>query len=239
MFYFLHSAQDQSNYRYYKGVLFEELLRTFLSRNGYDVALHRKKHNSLEYDIEGTHRLDKRMVSGEAKAHDDTIGGEVVAAFVGKLAPLHYKHGGAVSGLFLSTSALSPDAEDYLENLKQTSPFKIERLAGNSLEAQIRESLGFGTDHGTGLATRAGLHSIHASHLLHTDHGTLLLVVGAGAESRSLFPDRFAAFQVSGDSVSDGAFLQRVRDSLEPLRQTGLIFDIPLHRRSLSGVRSH
>jgi hypothetical protein len=219
MFYFLHSAQDQSNYRYYKGLLFEELLRTFLKRNGFDVALNRKKHNSLEYDIEGTHKLDKRVVSGEAKAHDDTIAGEVVAAFVGKLAPLHFKHAGGITGLFLSTSALSPDAEDYLENLKQTSPFKIERFVGNSLEAQIRESLGFGADHGPALAARAGLHSIHASHLLHTDHGTLLLAVGASTASKSLFPDRFAAFQASGEPVSDVTFLQRVRDSLEPLRE--------------------
>jgi len=52
MFLFYHSSQDEKNISYYKGLLFEELLKAYLEQSGYNVEL-RKKHNSLEYDIEG------------------------------------------------------------------------------------------------------------------------------------------------------------------------------------------
>ena len=64
MFYFLHSEQRPTNYNYYKGLLFEDLLRIFLAKLGCEVELARKKHNSLEYDIEGAYKLDKRRVRG-------------------------------------------------------------------------------------------------------------------------------------------------------------------------------
>lgn len=68
MFVFYHSKQNTENKSFYKGTLFEQLLKEYLEKLGYKVEL-RKKQNSLEYDIEGTSSVTRRKIIGEAKAH--------------------------------------------------------------------------------------------------------------------------------------------------------------------------
>lgn len=87
MFIFYHSKQKNDNKNYYKGILFEQLLKEYLENLGYKVEL-RRKQNSLEYDLEGTSSVTKRKIIGEAKAHGNNISGEILSSFVGKLIPL-------------------------------------------------------------------------------------------------------------------------------------------------------
>ena len=116
MFIFYHRKQSDKNTSYYKGILFEALLKAYLDKNGYSITL-RQKHNSLEYDLDGKSNATGHRVVGEAKAHEKTINGQTVAAFVGKLLPLGLVKKD-VHGLFLSTSQLSPDGEDYYRSVK-------------------------------------------------------------------------------------------------------------------------
>lgn len=97
-----------------------------------DLAL-RRKHNSLEYDIEGRSKLHSVALLGEAKAHESTINGKEVAAFVGKLLPRGAA--GRVDGLFVSTSPFTPDAEDYLGGVSDL-------LQGPALQVEFRTLVG-------------------------------------------------------------------------------------------------
>lgn len=116
MFLFYHKDQTEANYKYYKGILFEKLLAYYLTANGYKVDI-RRKHNSLEYDLEGEDVTTSINVVGEAKAHDKPIDGQTVAAFVGKLIPLGLMEK-KVHGLFLSTSSITAEADDYFRSIK-------------------------------------------------------------------------------------------------------------------------
>ena len=63
MFLFFHSEQTEKNTSYYKGLLFEELLKEYLEGSGYDIEL-RKKESSLEYDIKDSlEQLAKRLLA--------------------------------------------------------------------------------------------------------------------------------------------------------------------------------
>ncbi|MEF5670550.1 hypothetical protein U9X48_25115 [Escherichia coli] len=75
MFLFFHSEQTEKNTSYYKGLLFEELLKEYLEGSGYDIEL-RKKESSLEYDIEGFSRATGQKIIGEAKAHSKSMSGQ-------------------------------------------------------------------------------------------------------------------------------------------------------------------
>lgn len=217
MFYFFDSRQVTENFRYYKGLLFEDLLRRFLGVVGYDCNLQRSKFNSLEYDISGKHRVDHRVVIGEAKAHDETITGEVVSSFIGKFTPHHYRHNGNVTGLFLSTSPLSPDAEDFLRAIREASPFHVERHSGSDLERHIKAALRLPADETVVSLSDMLKVRTHATHLLHTDSGTYLVIVASGLDGG--FPDRFLLLNESGGLVADSLFLNRVRENVGALRE--------------------
>lgn len=63
------------------------MLAEYLDKNGYHVSI-RQKHNSLEYDLEGHDKTTAMKIIGEAKAHESSIDGQTISAFVGKLIPL-------------------------------------------------------------------------------------------------------------------------------------------------------
>src|SRR4051812_44130920 len=85
-----------------KGALFESLTARLAGLAGYEAVDLRRKHNSLEYDVEGRSRLHGTRLLGEAKAHARAIDGKEIAAFVGKLVPFGITE--RVDGLFISTS---------------------------------------------------------------------------------------------------------------------------------------
>lgn len=217
MLYFWDSKQNETNRAYYRGLLFEDLLRRYLSARGYQVELRRRKHNSLEYDIEGTHLVDGRPVVGEAKAHESTIAGQDVAAFVGKLLPL-IKRQPKLSGVFLATSALSPEAEDYFESLPQSSlEFSVQRIAGNTLEQEVRAALTLPSRLEAAALTIKEVPVRLFDHVVHTDVGTFVAVLGRGAGTG--LPDRFTLVDHARKLVTDLAFLTRIRAHLEAFRE--------------------
>lgn len=101
-----------------KGLLFEALARRLATSAGYTDLVLRAKHSSLEYDVEGRSVLHGFRLTGEAKAHDANISGQVISAFVGKLMPLAAE--GPVHGLFISTSAFTAEGRDYLSTTLPT-----------------------------------------------------------------------------------------------------------------------
>lgn len=223
MIYFFSTAQDHSNAAYYRGLLFEDLLRRYLTACGYDVEVQRRKTASLEYDLAGVHTVDRRSVIGEAKAHTETIGGKEVAAFVGKALPFLTQSSPGYSAVFLSVSPLSPEAEDYLRNLEENTPFRIASNCGAALERRLRESLKLPSDDLVAAATRHSIPAANSQSLLHTDRGTFIAVIGSSREGT--FDDRFALVGGNGSLVSDQTFLQRVKAALSAFQELEPIAD--------------
>jgi hypothetical protein len=216
MIYFYSTEQDASNASFYRGTLFEDLLRSYLRRSGYEVDVSRRKTASLEYDLHGRHTVDNRPLIGEAKAHTETIGGKEVAAFVGKALPFLVQEP-PYSAIFLSVSALSPEAEDYLRHLRGSTRFTVSVRCGIDLEAHIREVLTFPQDAMALAATRDAIPVPSSQSILHTNRGTFIAVVGAGTEGA--FDDRFALVTQSNTAVSEVQFLQEVRSALPALQE--------------------
>jgi hypothetical protein len=216
MFYFFSTEQDHTNSAHYRGLLFEDLLRQFLRASAFEVEVSRRKQNSLEYDIHGVHTVDGRGVIGEAKAHNDTVGGSDLAAFVGKALPFLCS-GKPYSGLFLSTSPLSPEGEDYLRNLTSKTPYQITRICGAELERQIRERLQLPSPERVTQVSGASIPNESGQHLIHTNRGTFILVLGSGQEGA--FDDRFALVASSGKLVNDQVFLTLAKGSIQALQE--------------------
>lgn len=219
MFYFLHSEQASENASHFRGLLFEDLLKLYLAETGYSTRLTRTKRNSLEYDIVGEHRVHGQRVIGEAKAHEASISGQTVSAFVGKLLP-HQLQENTIIGLFLSTSALTPDADDYLRSLAG-SPYSLTAKCGAELEAHVRAELRLPSSDETRRAVAPCIPRVLHEHLLHTDAGTYVLAVGVDSDGG--FSDRFAAVGPDGALVRDLEFLERVRSSLKPFHSTAAV----------------
>ena len=196
MFIFYHREQSNDNTSYYKGILFEALLKSYLEKNGYSITL-RQKHNSLEYDLDGKSISTGHRIVGEAKAHEKTINGQTVAAFVGKLLPLGLVQK-KVHGLFLSTSQLSPDGEDYYRSIEDMG---VSVKTGGTLYQEICSSLDFVDDNI--LLKKAAKSSMDVVdvNLLATDVGQFKLLVLKGKKSGT--PSHFTLFNDIGDEVID------------------------------------
>jgi hypothetical protein len=217
MLYFWHSEQSEANRSHFRGTLFEDLLRRYLTARGYEVDVRRKKHNSLEYDIEGKHLVDGRPVIGEAKAHESTIAGQDLSAFVGKLLPLA-KHKPKLSGLFLATSALSPEAEDYFDSLSfDSQDFSVDRITGGALEQEVRRALDLPTRDEAASLTKQHIPVCLFDHVVHTDVGTFVAVVGRCPGSG--LPDRFAFVDRARNLIADSGLLTRIRAHVEAFRE--------------------
>jgi hypothetical protein len=214
VFYFYHSEQTQENASYFKGLLFERLLKRYLEELGFKIEL-RQKRNSLEYDLEGAAILDGRRLFGEAKAHGKPISGEVFTSFVGKLFPLHSKDP-QLTGVFLSSSALTPDAEDYRRSLDETS-LNLKVLTGDKLLSDIETALHLPASPTIGhVAEKLNLFPL-SLHLLATDHGQFALQVCAAEGGAT--PSAFFLVREDGQVVSDMSFLQTIKLNITDLEE--------------------
>jgi hypothetical protein len=148
-----------------KGDLFEELTRRLATEAGFTNVVLKRKHASLEYDVEGESILHRVPLTGEAKAHEATIRGQDVAAFVGKLLPLAAN--GRVLGLFISVSDFTPDAKDYLDTTLPTlAQFQIEltTLVGPAIPKFFVNHAGYASDE----TIRSRVKELHGLHTLDT-----------------------------------------------------------------------
>ncbi|MEL6340309.1 MAG: restriction endonuclease, partial [Myxococcota bacterium] len=227
MLLFYHSQQAPSNANHCKGKLFEGLLGRYLSTSGYDVNF-RVKHASLEYDLEGKHKVDRGKVVGEAKAHGRSISGEILTSFVGKLFPLGL-HEGSVTGLFLSTSPLTAEAADYYSSI---SKFKVRVYTGEDLFAQVREALSLPKAENLEQQVCDQGYFPQASHLLASDTDIYTAVLAATADSAG--PSHFAIFRSDGTRLVDTVFGNSLRDSVAELQSLEFI-DSPIGSTALTG----
>lgn len=217
MFLFYHSDQSESNSSFYKGVLFEELLKDYLIKSGYVVEL-RKKQSSLEYDIEGTARATGQKIIGEAKAHSKSMSGQTVAAFVGKLLPLGLI-AKKVHGLFLSLSPLTPEAEDYFREVKEMG---LTTMVGQKLYDEVCEILRLPSENS--LEKNIEGHEIVAPNILKTNTGTYKLLVLRKNDLGT--PSAFVVYSRDGQQVTENDFLEKLKANVSEL--SGLDFWLPL-----------
>jgi hypothetical protein len=139
--FFEPTADSLSNHR--KGELFERLTRRIVEASGYTNVFLRRKHNSLEYDVEGRSALHGISLIGEAKALEKKIEGQVISAFVGKLLPLAHEE--RIDGLFVSVSPFTAEAADYLSSLEGAlsgQNISLTTLVGDQIPAFLRDRLG-------------------------------------------------------------------------------------------------
>lgn len=223
MFLFYHSDQNESNSSFHKGVLFEELLKEYLTGSGYLVEL-RKKQSSLEYDIEGTARATGQKIVGEAKAHSKSMSGQSVAAFVGKLLPLGLVEK-KVHGLFLSLSPLTPEAEDYFRTVKAMG---LTSRVGQELYSEVCDILNLPCEKNIGKNIKG--HEIVAPNILKTNTGTYKLLVLKKNDSGT--PSSFAVYGRDGQQVTDTDFLEKLKINISEL--SGLDFWLPTDKSKKS-----
>ncbi|WP_054688278.1 nSTAND1 domain-containing NTPase [Pantoea stewartii] len=216
MFLFFHSEQNEKNTSYYKGLLFEELLKQYLEGSGYDIEL-RKKESSLEYDIEGFARATGQKIIGEAKAHSKSMSGPTVAAFVGKLLPLGLPEK-KVHGLFLSLSPLTPEAENYFRSVEKMG---LTAKVGKELYNQLTVTLHLPTE--DFLYREIKGYDLVAPNILKTDTGLYKLFILKEVSSGT--PSNFVVFNKSGNLIEDERFLEALKIGVSEL--AGLDFIMP------------
>jgi len=218
MFLYYHSLQTENNSKYYKGILFENLLKQYFDAVGYDVEL-RKKHNSLEYDIEGNDRAAGFRIIGEAKAHDNSISAPTFTSFVGKLLPLGLFEG-KIKGIFLSTAALTSEAEDYYNKV---CSYGIIKRTSKNLYTAIIDELNLPNSKPLIQQIEEKGYIFQDTHLLTTDNG-IFVVVTAGS-SEIVTPAYFAVFDKTGKLISDEKFLFKLSNSISELNALEPIID--------------
>jgi hypothetical protein len=214
MFLFYHESQEAKSVGYYKGVLFEKLLKRYLGALGYEVQL-RKKRNSLEYDIEGEARLDGRILIGEAKAHAAPVPAHDLTAFVGKLLPRKHKLP-SLLGMFISASRLSPEAEDYHSTIPD-SLIQVRILSGESLLVDIAAELHLPPPAVIQEAvTDIGYFPL-STHLLVVETGAHLLQISA--TNGEITPAVFSVMRSDGQLITEVQFLNDIRLRVPELQE--------------------
>lgn len=229
MFLFYHNKQNPENANYFKGVLFENLLREYLTKLGYDVNVGRSKSDSLEYDLVGKHTISKTQVIGEAKAHSQSIGAEVLTSFVGKLLPRGLTER-KITGLFISTSSLTPEASNYYDNLK-TQGFNLEKITDKALYNNLKDVYPFiPTDILKNRLIQQKFILLSES-LLITDNGLFLTLI-CGTPN-SVNPSYFLLVNQNGDEITDNEFILKLKLNVKDLSHLNYI-----RREIKTGVKS-
>lgn len=207
MFLFYHSEQTEKNVSYYKGLLFEILLNDFLKSLGYSVEL-RRKHNSLEYDLEGIDKATDRTIIGEAKAFEKNIAGQVLSAFVGKLMPLGIIEK-KINGLFLSTSPLTAEADEYYRSVKD---YGVKCITGQELFNCICDNLKLPKIETLEDNLISDDIELQSHFLLQTNRGLyIVLVTGT---NQSVAPTYFTLFNSKGIVITDEKFLSDLSENI-------------------------
>jgi len=116
--------ETADNAKFYKGKLFEDFVCKLLKSLGYTDIEGRVKQNGLEYDFKASHALNGIYLVGEAKAWKKKVDGQVITSFSGKMIPFWQKQENTL-GLFITTSELTPDAEDYLRSIKGSNNLQV------------------------------------------------------------------------------------------------------------------
>jgi len=203
MYVFYHSKQTVENKNYYKGVLFEKLLSEYLKNLGYRITI-RSKHNSLEYDLEGKHIPTEQKMVGEAKAYEKNIAGQILAAFVGKVLPLGLQSK-EIKGVFLSTSPLTSEAEDYFRTIKD---FGITVFSGKQLYQSLFEIMKYPNPENLRILLDKEGFIVQAEYLLSTDTGIFIAFVSGNSDT--VAPTYLSIFGQNGSIITDQIFIKTI-----------------------------
>lgn len=203
MFAFYHSKQIAENKNYYKGILFEKLLADYLKNLGYKIQI-RTKHSSLEYDIEGEHIPTEQKMVGEAKAYEKNISGQILSAFVGKVLPLGLLTK-EVKGVFLSTSPLTPEAEDYFRTIKD---YGVTVFSGKQLYQSLFDIMKYPNPENLGILLKNEGYIVQAEYLLTTDAGCFICFVSGNSDT--VAPTYMTLFNQNGSIVSDLSYIKEI-----------------------------
>lgn len=209
MFLFYHTEQNDETRSHYQGKLFENLLALHLTELGYDIEL-RKKRSSLEYDLSGIDQTSHLSIIGEAKAYGRPIPGKELSAFVGKLLPLGLLEG-KIRGLFLSTSRLSAEAEDYYEKVKR---FGVIAHTERALHDKIRNSLNLPKDELLDNLLAEYELVLRASAILSTNVGNGNFVCALAGSKLAASNSHFGIFMRGGGLMEDQRFLMKLKGAL-------------------------
>ena len=206
MFAFYHSKQTIENRNYYKGILFEKILADYLQNLGYKIKI-RIKQNSLEYDLEGIHIPTEQKMVGEAKAYEKNISGQILSAFVGKVLPLGLLSK-EIKGIFLSTSPLTPEAEDYFSTIKD---YGITVFSGKQLYQSLIEIMKYPNPDNIKILLEQNGFIVQAEYILTTDSGCFIAFVSGN--SQTVAPTYISLFSQNGSVITDTTYIKKVIDN--------------------------
>lgn len=210
MFLFYDHNQNEKNVSFYKGKLFEKLLAEFLSKNGYNVSI-RQKHNSLEYDLEGNDKTTGLKIIGEAKAYQSSISGEIISSFLGKLMGLGIIEK-KVHGVFLSTSPLTPEANDYFGTVKH---YGATSYSGEELFKKIIDTFEMPTKSQVFAKVKNLKFTPLIDYILTTNYGYSRVVIAS--VNTSLIPSHFFVFNNNIELISDIDLLNKYQLNISEL----------------------
>lgn len=220
MFLFYDHKQNNKNKSYYKGILFEKLLSEYLKRNGYDITI-RQKHNCLEYDLEGVDKTTNIRIIGEAKAYQDSITGQTISAFVGKLMGLGLIER-KLHGVFLSASPLTPEANDYFNTIKE---YGVTSFSGETLFLRIIETLELPTKAQIFSKVKDMGYNPLMEYILATNYGYSRLVIVSANDS--MIPSCFCVLNSNLDLISDEKLLREYQSNINELISLEPIYNSP------------
>lgn len=218
MFLFYHHEQNEKNINYYKGILFEKLLAEFLRKNGYEITI-RQKHNSLEYDLEGYDKTTNLKIIGEAKAYKSSISGAIISSFLGKLIPFGLFEN-QIHGIFLSTSPLTPEANDYFSKVKQ---YGVTTYTGEELYNRIIDSLELPNKPQVSSKTQQMKYTPLIDYILTTNYGYSRIVITS--LNNSLTPTHFLVLNNNLEVINDLKLLKSLQTNISELNALEPIID--------------
>lgn len=214
MFHFINLSESASTDNYEKGKLFEKLVKKIVDECGFTDIKLRRKRASLEYDITAIGKLDGKKLVGEAKAKVEKISGPVVSSFAGKMIP-YWDEDPKTLGLFISTSELTGEAEDYLQTIETRN---IKTIIGDEILEILSEELGY--------CTTKQVKALSEKHFGMRTGDTYFLVSDRGdyfiqllIHKSDTLPTAFCVLHKDGELIDDHSFGDEVKRRIPELKE--------------------
>lgn len=214
MIEFLAIDKKSESNEYDKGILFEKLVKKVVSACGFTDVKLRRKQRSLEYDVSATSNLGNTALIGEAKAIQKKVSEELLK-FVAKML-LDWNKNSSTIGLFVSTSELTAEVEDYAREIKLI--YNLQIISGEeSILNKLAETAGYlKLSQVATLADETYGERSGECIFLVTDRGDyfIQLICEGGATS----PTAFCIFDSRGREITDHDFFLTLTKSLVNLK---------------------
>lgn len=214
MIEFLSIDRKSNSNEYDKGILFEELVRKLVKACGYrDINL-RRKQNSLEYDVTAIANLGNKKLVGEAKAIQKKVSDELFK-FVAKML-LDWNRDSSTLGFFVSTSELTAETLDYMNQIKEN--YNLQVLSGEeAILNKLAETANYlNLEQIATLSIQSHGGSAGECIFLVTDRGEFFIQLIC--QDGMTTADSYCVFDVRGKEVKDNDFIALLGKSLPNLK---------------------